>query len=185
MSRITDKQIFLIDGEYITNKIKIRAVYYSTLLILALTFISVFSYQFSVDFSFEGTVVQTIKLNSGDSTQTIANNLVEIQLNQSLSDILKNRKNIQIKLLENEIPIYRCKGEIIKYSALLNEDKQNKCKALIAKTTEEDQIAELPANLPANCRAEINIFDVKLSLNNLLRFITHKNLYSLEINQFS
>lgn len=185
MSRISDKDIFLINAEYITGKIKIRAVFYATLLILVLTFLSVSNYQFSVNFTFKGSLSQAPTNNSGDSTRTDANNLVEIHLNQTLSEILKNRKNIQIELLDNNIPIYRCKGEIIQYSRFLNVNKNNKWKALIAKTTEEDQIELFQSNLPANCVAEINILDVKISLNDLLSVITLKNLFSIEINQFS
>ena len=185
MSRISDKNIFLIDGEYIGHKIKIRTVYYSTILLLALTFISVSYYQFSVNFSFEGSISQASIVNSSDSSQILANNLVEIQLNQALSNVFKNRKNIQIELLEGNIPIYRCEGEIIQYSTLPNTDKQNTCKALIAKTTEEDQIELFPSDLPSNCRAEITIKDVRIRLNNLLNFITLKDLFSIEINKFS
>lgn len=185
MNHISDKDNFLIKAEYVFYKLKIRGVFYTTLIILALTFTLIFAYRFSVDFTFYGEISQAYDYKSDDSTIILADKLIEIQLNQTLSEIFKNRQNIEVTISDGNIPIYKDRCEIVQYSNYTINNNKKACKAIIARQINKGQIEFFPSNLSGNYKAKIIIKDVRVKLIDLLNFIILNDLCSIEINHFS
>ena len=185
MNRNSAKDNFLINAEYVFNKLRIRSVFYATIIILALTFILSFAFRFSVNFTFNGEISQAYTYKSDDSTKLLADKIIEIQLNQTLSDLFENRQNIEVEITDGNIPIYRGKCEIVQYSNSITNNNQKAYKAIIARNINEGKIEFFPANLSGNYKAEIIINNVRIRLSDLLNLIILNDLCSIEINHFS
>ncbi|MCK4922050.1 MAG: hypothetical protein KAS71_13455 [Bacteroidales bacterium] len=184
MNRNSAKDNFLINAEYVFNKLRIRSVFYATIIILALTFILSFAFRFSVNFTFNGEISQAYTYKSDDSTKLLADKIIEIQLNQALSDLFKNRQNIKVEITDGNIPIYKGKCNIVQYSSYTNNNHKA-YKAIIARNINEGQVEFFPSNLSGNYKTKIIIDDVRIKLSDLLNLIILKDLCSIEINHFS
>ena len=135
MNLRNDPDRFLIDADNLSNGLNIRYVYYLSLIILAVSIISISSLNFSVNLTFHAKIipVNVKQSKSHEVWNTVNENftetLIEIQISEAISDIFGKAQCVEVEIRDEDILIFKDKGEIIQYIFSENYSQTNNIEA--------------------------------------------------------